>query len=300
MALGQQPSAGAAEPVAVQVGLGARLHFLGNWTQSRRGYIQPGGTLAIDYDPVRLPQCRAEELGVAVWEIGAFVRFHPVEQFYQGPVISRGGPGTQPSPIPFNVQVPADAQTVEFWFQVTNIFGCSAWDSRFGHNYWYPVLWQAPTIPNQSVTYRWGAISNLEVVYLVSDAARKIKHMFGTPQVPVGTELRTVLTVQAWVRNLSYYKNVWLDVHIFDGDDGLIHSETFTMQFLGSDVGSGDRFGFDDVVYHGSGGGSGMGAWFRPDARKLQYRLYYEVSGRVFTDGLLHQHEIDEDALAVP
>jgi Family of unknown function (DUF6209) len=121
MALGQQPSAGAAEPVAVQVGLDARLHFLGNWTQSRRGYIQPGGTLAIDYDPVRLPQCRAEELGVAVWEIGAFVRFHPGEQFYQGPVISRGGPGTQPSPIPFNVQVPADAQTVEFWFQVTNI-----------------------------------------------------------------------------------------------------------------------------------------------------------------------------------
>jgi Family of unknown function (DUF6209) len=189
---------------------------------------------------------------------------------------------------------------VEFWFQVTNLFGCSAWDSRFGQNYWYPVLWQAPTIPSQSVSYRWGAISSLEMVYLVSDAARKIKHMFGTPQAPAGTELRTILTVQAWVRNLAYYKNVWLDVHIFNGDGGLIHSETFTMRSLGSDVGGGDRFGFDDAVYHRSSGGSGMGAWFRPDARKLQYRLYYEVSGQVFTDGLLHQHEIDEDALAVP
>ena len=183
----RQPSRGAAAPVAAQAGPDAGLRFLGNWTQSRRGYIQPGGTLAIDYDPGRLPQCRAEELGVAVWEIGAFVRFHPGEQFYQGPVTARGDPGTQPSPIPFNVQVPADAQTVEFWFQVTNVFGCSAWDSRFGQNYWYPVPSQVPTIPSQSVNYRWGAISNLEMVYLVSDAVQKTKHIFGTPQFPVGS-----------------------------------------------------------------------------------------------------------------
>jgi hypothetical protein len=238
-------------------------------------------------------------LGVPIWEIGAFVRFHPGEQFFQRPAISRGTPGTPTSSIPVKVEVPADAQAVELWFQVSNPLGCSAWDSHFGQNYWYPVPRQAPTIPSQSVSYRWGANSSLEMVYLVSDVARKIKHMFGTPQVPAGTELRTVLTVQAWVRNLALFKNVWLDVHVFDGDDQLIHSETFTMHFLGSDPSGGDRFGFDDVVYHGSGGGSGMGAWFRPDARKLQYRLYYEVSDQVFADGLLHQHEIDEDALAV-
>jgi hypothetical protein len=90
-----------------------------------------------------------------------------------------------------------------------------------------------------------------------------------------------------------------LRYHVFDGDDQFIHSETFIMHFPGSDAGGGDRFGFDDVVYHGSGGGSGMGAWIRPDARKLQYQLYYEVSGQVFTDGLLHQHEVDGDAVAV-
>jgi hypothetical protein len=295
-----EPLEAAAERVTAHVGLDAGLRFRSDWTQSRRSYIQPGGLLAIEYDPVRLPQCRAERLGVAVWDIETFVRFHPGEQFYQGPVVSRGGPGTQPSPIPFDVQVPADAEIAELWFQVTNILGCSAWDSRFGQNYWYPVLSQVPTIPSQSVSYRWGAISNLEMVYLASDAVRKTKHIFGTPQFPVGSELRTVLTVQCWVRNLAYYKNVWLDIHIFNGDDNLIHSETFTMRFLGSDAAGGDRFGFDDVVYHGSGGGSGMGAWFLPDARKLQYRLYYEVSGQVFTDGLLHQHEVDEDALAGP
>ena len=295
-----QPSGAAAEPVTAQVGRDSGLSFSSDWTQSRRGYIQSGGMLTIDYDPARLPQCRRERLGVPVWEIGAFVRLHPGKQFSQKPVISRGTPGIPTSSIPVNVEVPADAQAVELWFQVSNILGCSAWDSRFGQNYWYPVPSQVPTIPSQSVSYRWGAISNLEMVYLVSDAVQKTKHIFGTPQFPVGSELRTVLTVQSSVCNLAFYKNVWLDVHVFDGDDNLIHSETFTLLFLRSDAAGGDRFGFDDVVYHGSGGGSGMGAWSRPDARKLQYRLYYEVSDQVFTDGLLHQHEIDEDALAVP
>lgn len=295
-----QPSGTPAEAWTAQTSRDSGLVFRGDWTQSRRGYIQAGGVLTVDYDITRLPQCRRERLGVPIWEIGAFVRFHPGEQFFQKPVISRGTPGTHTGAIPVKVEVPADAQAVELWFQVSNLVGCSAWDSRFGQNYWYPVLSQVPTTPSQSVSYRWGAQSNLEMVYLVSDGVRKIKHFFGTPQFPVGSELRTVLTVQSSVRNLAFNKNVWLDVHVFDGDDSLIHSETLTMHFLGSDAAGGDRFGFDDVVYHGSGGGSGMGAWFRPDARKLQYRLYYEVDNRVFTDGILHQQEIDEDALAVP
>jgi hypothetical protein len=35
----------------------------------------------------------------------------------------------------------------------------------------------------------------------------------------------------------------------------------------------------------------------RPDARKVQYRLYYEVNYQVFTDGILHQNELPEDAV---
>jgi hypothetical protein len=294
-----KPSGTAVNPVTEQVRPASGLRFLSGWTQSRRGYIQPGAVLTIDYDPARLPQCRRERLGVPIWEMRAFVRFHPGEQFSERPVISRGTPDIPTGPVPVKVDVPADAQAIELWFQVSNILGCSAWDTRFGQNYWYPVLSQVPTIPNQSVSYRWGAQSNLEMVYLVSDAVRKIKHFFGTPQFPGGSELRTVLAVRSSVRNLAFEKNAWLDVHVFDGEDNLIHSETFTMHYLGPGPGGGDRFGFDDVVYHGSGGGSGMGAWFRPDARKVQYRLYYEVNNQIFTDGLLHQQEIDEDGLAV-
>jgi len=35
----------------------------------------------------------------------------------------------------------------------------------------------------------------------------------------------------------------------------------------------------------------------RPEARKVQYRLYYEVNYQVFTDGILH-HELQEDAVS--
>src|SRR5262249_61128521 len=58
-------------------------------------------------------------------------------------------------------------------------------------------------------------------------------------------------------------------------------------------------FVYDDKIYQGSGGGSGMGVWTRPDARKVQFRLYYEVNYQVFTDGILHQSELPEDAVTL-
>jgi len=33
----------------------------------------------------------------------------------------------------------------------------------------------------------------------------------------------------------------------------------------------------------------------RPDARRVQLRLYYEVNGELFTDGLLHQYDVPAD-----
>jgi len=36
--------------------------------------------------------------------------------------------------------------------------------------------------------------------------------------------------------------------------------------------------------------------WPRPDGRLLEFRLYYEVGGNLFTDGYLHQSEVQADA----
>ena len=89
-------------------------------------------------------------------------------------------------------------------------------------------------------------------------------------------------------------KNVWVDVHVFDGSSDRIHAETFTLQYLAPADGGGDLFGFNDVVYRGSGAVPGS-VWTQPDARKLQFRLYYEVNHQVFTDAFLHEFELQPD-----
>ena len=41
-----------------------------------------------------------------------------------------------------------------------------------------------------------------------------------------GSELETHLSLTAWVKNIQYQKNVWIDFHVFDSDDNLVHAES--------------------------------------------------------------------------
>jgi len=46
-------------------------------------------------------------------------------------------------------------------------------------------------------------------------------------QVPLGSDgsqLETHLSLTTWVRNIQYQKNVWIDFHVFDEADRLVHS----------------------------------------------------------------------------
>jgi hypothetical protein len=126
----------------------ATLEFLPGWRDLQHGTIKPGGKLTIVYDPDRLPQCRMNWRGAEVWDIEVYIRFHPCGQFYRESVLEkiRTPPGmgmvTQLIPKPVEVGVPPDATQVELWFR--NFYEvssrCEAWDSRFGQNYWYPVV----------------------------------------------------------------------------------------------------------------------------------------------------------------
>jgi hypothetical protein len=199
-----------------------------------------------------------------------------------------------PKPMPLEVPVPLDAEQVELWFQYTDLLQCSAWDSRFGQNYWFGVTRRGPVQP---VSPRTGAIPSLEMVNVFGSSAAKVNAFPARPSGPrEGSDMQTSLTVTAWVSNVAYAKNVWVDVHVFDGGDGLIHSETLTLHWAGPAGGNGDFFAFDGKVYQGSTATPGSVSP-RPDARKVQYRLYYEVNGRVFTDAIPHQHEVQEDAV---
>ncbi len=150
------------------------------------------------------------------------------------------------------------------------------------------------TIPTECVRLRAGAVRNPAMVVLLEESATKINtKASGAPGGGVGLDLATVLSVRAWVG--SDVQHGWLDLHVFDECDRLIHSETLPMKHVSIDEAGGSIFGFDGSVYRGTGASPGS-VWLAPDAHKLQYRLYAEVDGTVFTDDVLRQHDVPADS----
>ncbi|MGI8776709.1 MAG: hypothetical protein ACR2LJ_04835 [Acidimicrobiales bacterium] len=151
-------------------------------------------------------------------------------------------------------------------------------------------------IPLESVAYREGAVPRPDMVSVVDETATKEN---AKPPGPTGDaaglELETKLSVQAWVRNVDPTKYSWVDLHVFDENDQLIRAETLALDWLEAAGDDGDIFAFEGSIYRGTGAVGGS-VWFGEDARKLQYRLYYEVNGTVFSDGVLRQHEVTADA----
>jgi len=170
------------------------------------------------------------------------------------------------------------------------MYRSTSWDSRYGQNYWFQVSQAGPARP---VSFRTGAQRDLSKVNVLESSVVKTRRTLGTPPTQ-GSQLGTRLAIKAWVRNIQYEKNVWIDVHVFDGSDNLVHSETVTLAYLESRS-DGDVFALDYQAFKGSGGVPGS-VWPRPDARSVQFRLYYEVGATVFTDGFLHQFAVEADA----
>jgi hypothetical protein len=273
----------------------AIARFNADWTERLDGDLAQAGELAVDYDLSRLPQIRIHHREAAVWDIVAHVRFHPDAQIRAASVTrpvnaNPGGATIDRAPAVATFPVPGDAVEVELWF--LNIgYGPdppAAWDSRYGQNYRFAVR---NTSPAQPVARRPDVQTAPEVVNAFQLVAEKQRHRFSAPG---GSELRVVVRLVAWVRNLTYTKNVWFDANVFDGDDRLIHAQTVPVHYKEGGGGGGDLFEFDGVLYTGSRGQPGSVSP-RPDARRVQLRLYCEMNGRLYTDGILHDHPLTED-----
>ena len=154
----------------------------------------------------------------------------------------------------------------------------------------FPVAQAGPAQPE---SFRTGALRDPSVVNVVNWTATKLDSPLGTSSE--GSQLETHLSLTAWVKNIQYQKNVWIDFHVFDGGDSLVHSETIPLSYYQPGGGGGDLFIFDQRVLKGSGGLPGA-VWPRPDARLLEFRLYCEVGGNLFSDGYLYQSKVQADA----
>jgi hypothetical protein len=280
----------------------ATINFLNDWTQTLDGDLVQGGELAVNYDLNRLSARRDTFRGAAVWDILALARFQPDGRILAASVTapvssSPGGMTIDRSPAVASFPVPGDAAYVELWF--LNIgyahFGepPKAWDSRFGDNYVFTVR---PSSTAQPVAPRADARVDRDSVNAMQLAVGKTRHRFGDVGAGIfaGSELQTRVSVNAWVRNIAYAKNAWFDAHVFDAGNQLIHAQTLPLHYRIGAGGGGDLFEFDDVLYHGSRGQPGSVSP-RPDARRVQVRLYFEAGGQLFTDGILHDRQLVED-----
>jgi hypothetical protein len=147
------------------------------------------------------------------------------------------------------------------------------------------------TIPLNSVGFRAGAVPSKEAVTVIDEAASKTNATASA--TGVGLDLETVLSVLARIR-LGGPEHVWMDIHVFDDEDEVIRSETLGLCHVPA-ADDADLYGFEGTVYRGTGASPGS-VWLAPDARKVQYRLYSEVAGAVYSDGLLHQHDLPPDS----
>jgi hypothetical protein len=149
---------------------------------------------------------------------------------------------------------------------------------------------------SEPVRPRTGAVVDTTVVRTESDAAVKHNTFPSRPGYPRAmTSLETHLHVEAWVKNSTYAKNVWVDVHVFESHAEPVHRATLPLSYARPAGDGGDVFVLDTALYQGLVATPGS-VTLRPDARLVQYRLYGELDGTVYTDGVLHRCELRPDS----
>jgi hypothetical protein len=112
------------------------LTFASDWSEIANGPLVAGSTIRVAYDLARLTSCRGSTGGSEVWGVGGFAQFDDgttaafaVSELQGGHVV----------PVIADLEIPAAATQVELWFQITNVWGCTAYDSNDSANYHFAI-----------------------------------------------------------------------------------------------------------------------------------------------------------------
>ncbi|MEU7904920.1 DUF6209 family protein [Actinoplanes sp. NPDC049118] len=113
------------------------IRFSPDWSTTVEGAIVANAPVLIDFDPARLPACRAQYAGGDAWSIG-------VEYRIDGGAVQRR-PVTELNSNRRQVKVLASlalgagTQELELWFVSGDRAGCREYDSQYGANYRFAV-----------------------------------------------------------------------------------------------------------------------------------------------------------------
>jgi len=160
----------------------------------------------------------------------------------------------------------------------------------------------AASLPSTPVKLRDGAVVDPSALRLLEEGAVKYNTFASRPGFPSGAaNLRTHLHVEAWVRGAGDAPRAWADIHVSTYDGTVVHQETLHFERAPARSTTapdgGDVFVLDRDLYQGLVATPGSVSP-RPDARIVQYRLYGEHEGRLYTDGRVHQCYLKPDAMS--
>jgi hypothetical protein len=154
----------------------------------------------------------------------------------------------------------------------------------------------ASTAPGEFVGPRAGATADQAVLRLQEAEAVKHNTFPSRPGYPSGmAHWQTHLHAEAWVQNATGPRSVSADVRVFGHDGALVASETTPFVYERPAGDGGNLFRLDWVVYEGATATPGS-VTPRPDVRRVEFRLYGEINGRIFTDGILHHCALKSDS----
>lgn len=111
------------------------LIFGDDFTEAQTGPLAAGGQARLRYDLDRLPGCRGTQGGVPQWNISAMVSVDGGDfRAYEVTEVRGSDRVTKDAIIDVG-----HGQGVELYFYVSNRWGCIAYDSNEGANYWFEV-----------------------------------------------------------------------------------------------------------------------------------------------------------------
>ncbi len=112
------------------------IAFNADFTQTLTGKLLAGSPVRVQYSLDRVTDCRGESNGSDVWGAAGYAQFDSGEQVSFE--VSRLNAG-HTVPVDSDVQLPAAATSVAFWFTSNNEWGCIAYDSNYGANYNFSI-----------------------------------------------------------------------------------------------------------------------------------------------------------------
>jgi hypothetical protein len=133
------------------------LRFAADGSAVTEGVALQGQNLTLNYDPIRLSQCRGKnKQGFEDWTVQVFLSIDGSDPLVFDLIEGRGT--LFPYAVPAHVVLP-EGQRLEVWFKASDGQGCVQWDSNQGKNYVY-AIYALADIPNLTFTDRWNALQN--------------------------------------------------------------------------------------------------------------------------------------------